>query len=508
MTVPLLEINGVSKTYGGVRALRDVSLDLQAGEVHALVGENGAGKSTLIKILSGSVLPEAGSVRVAGADLRLGDVAASEAAGIATIHQESTAFPSLSAEDNIFVGREPRRCFGLLLDRARMRSETTALLQRLGEGNLDTRRPVGELSLAARQIVGMARALSRRSRLLILDEPTASLSAREAEALFAIVRSLQAEGVSLLYVSHRLDEVFALADRVTILRDGSRVETRPIRETNRAALIRSMVGRDLLETTETEAARAEPGPVVLAVQNLTRAGVFQEVSFSVRAGEIVGLAGMVGAGRSEVAQAVFGVDRPTSGSVRVSGKELPAGSVAAAIQSGVALVPEDRQHLGLVLPLSVGTNLLLTTLHRLTRLGFRSTRREGESIGQRMRDLSVRAASADVPAQTLSGGNQQKLVLGKWLAASPRVLILDEPTRGVDVGAKAEAYRLIRQLAAGGMATLLISSDLPELLALSDRILVMYGGGIVGELSRAGATEEKIVTLALGPSTAKETQAA
>jgi len=497
---PLLEARGIRKAYGGVQALDNVSLALLPGEIHALVGENGAGKSSLIKALSGSVRPDAGVVTLAGKPLPLGDVAASQAAGVATIHQESTAFPFLSAEDNVFVGREMRRAGGLLLDRARMQAETRALLARLGVNGVDTKRPVGELSLASRQMVGMARALSQKSRILILDEPTASLSSREADALFVVLRRLQADGVALLYVSHRLDEVFALADRVTILRDGLVVETCLAKNLGRDELIRKMVGRSVAATARA-AAEASPAPIVLDVRNLTQTGVFHDVSFSVRAGEIVGLAGLVGAGRSEVAQAIFGVDRPAGGTVTIGGAVLPPGDVNAAIARGVALVPEDRQEAGLVLPLSVGENLLLGVLRRLAgRGGFRSKVRETrEVVTPLLRDLSVRAASADVPAETLSGGNQQKIVLGKWLATQPKVLLLDEPTRGVDVGAKAEIYALLRRLANDGLATLLISSDLPELLALSDRVVVLRAGRVAGELSHAQATEEAVLGLAFGP---------
>ncbi len=552
----LIEISHGSKSFGGARALDDVSLDIRAGEVHALVGENGAGKSTLIKILGGSLRPDGGVVRVDGKPIAPGDIAAAEAAGIAVIHQESTAFLHLNAQDNIFVGREPRRCGGLLLDRARMRRETHDLLDRLGE-RLDTTRPLDELSVAARQVVGIARALSRRSRVLVLDEPTASLSARETEALFAVVRQLQQEGAGLLYVSHRLDEVFALADRVTVLRDGRRVATHPIADVTQQELIRLMVGRALVEmepaqtqpletqpvaahhaavqnghdkiehgatrqvrdrrteaenpqaqsrqTEQAEAERAKEhraGEVVLEVENLNRAGVFHDVSLQVRAGEIVGLAGLVGAGRSEVATTIFGIERASGGEVLIAGKPVPPGSVRAAMACGVALVPEDRQHLGLVLPMTVRDNLTLAVLRELSRRGLRSRQGENELSQRLMRELAVRAASASIAAENLSGGNQQKLVIGKWLATAPRVLILDEPTRGVDVGAKAEVYRLVRGLAQNGMATLLISSDLPEILALSDRVLVMREGAISGELSRDAATQENILALALPDATA------
>ena len=498
MNPPFLEVSGLSKAYGGVPALSDVGLTLAPGEVHALLGENGAGKSTFIKCLSGAVRPDGGAVTVDGAPLPPGDLRAAEAAGVVALHQESTAFPHLSAVDNIFVGREPRRfplIFGGLLDRPRMARETRALLERLGE-TMDLRRPLEELPLAQRQMVGLARALSRRSRLLILDEPTASLSARETQTLFRILRQLQAEGVAVLYISHRLEEVYALASRVTILRDGRLVGTYPLAEVGRGEMVRRMVGRELLVEERPELSGAE-GAALLDVRGLTRTGQFQDVSFSVRPGEIVGLAGLVGAGRSEVAGAIFGVAAPTAGTVTVAGEALPPGSVPAAVARGVALVPEDRQGQGLVLPLSVGQNLLLSVQGSLTRAGFRSARRERAVVSGLMQSLGVKAAGPGVPANTLSGGNQQKLSLGKWLATKPRVLLLDEPTRGVDVGAKADVYRLIRQFAREGMATLVISSDLPEILALSDRILVMREGRIAGELPRAGATEEKILALAL-----------
>ena len=497
-----IEVRGISKAYGGVQALSDVSLTIARGEVHALCGENGAGKSTLIKVLSGSVKPDAGQVLVNGRALRLGDVRASEHAGIAVIHQESVAFPHLNTFDNIFVGREPRKLGGLILDRARIRRETRALLERIGEaGAFDPRRPVGELSVAQRQMVGMARAMSQDCRLLIMDEPTASLSERETRVLFSLIADFRHAGVSILYVSHRLDEIFALADRVTVFRDGKFVATQPTAEMDKDKLIRLMVGRELLQVDHAPRAcqgDAAAGPVMLEVVNLTRGGVFCDVSFNVRAGEIVGMAGLVGAGRSEVARVIFGADRADAGHVLVNGRRLRGGSVREAMDGGVGMVPEDRQHLGLVLQLPVSVNLTLTKLHSLAKFGLISSRRERAMVATLMKNLQVKAANPSVAAQTLSGGNQQKLVAGKWLASRPRVLILDEPTRGVDVGAKAEMHRLIRQLAdAGDAATLLISSDLPEILALSDRILVMRGGRIAGELSRAEATQENVLALAI-----------
>jgi ribose transport system ATP-binding protein/rhamnose transport system ATP-binding protein len=518
----------VTKSFGGVHALEDVHLDIAPAEVHALCGENGAGKSTLIKVLAGSVVPDSGSVEVSGAPLALGDVRASEAAGVAVIHQESTAFPHLSAEDNVFAGCEPTLARGMLLDREAMRSRTRELLDRLGE-IFDTHAPLEELSVAQRQMVAIARALSRECRLLIMDEPTASLSSRETEVLFRIIRELRSRGVSVLYVSHRLEEVFELADRVTVLRDGRFVETSATADIDRAGLVRLMVGREvdegmslneanrdrqdgqdrdvpscescasLLSAVENEREGPDPAEAdaLLELRGLTRDGVFSDVSLSVRAGEVVGLAGLVGAGRSEVACAAFGIDRADSGEVRVAGRTLAGGSASEAMAAGVARVPEDRQHEGLVLPMTVGENVSLPVLRTLTRRWLVSRERERELVERQMRDLTVKAAGPDAAAETLSGGNQQKLLLAKWLATGPKVLILDEPTRGVDVGAKAEIRRLIRELASKGMATLVISSELSELLALADRVVVMREGEVSGELARAEATQEKVLELAL-----------
>jgi rhamnose transport system ATP-binding protein len=499
MDCKLIEVNGISKAFGGVQALDGVSLDMAPGEIHALVGENGAGKSTLIKILAGTYTPDKGEVTVNGKKIHTGDVRASEDAGIAVIHQESTAFLHLNAVDNIFVGREPLRCMGMLLDRFLMVNHTKELLERLGE-DLNPMQPVGELPLAQRQMVGIARALSKQSKLLIMDEPTASLSTRETETLFKIIRQLQSDGVGILYVSHRLEEVFELADKVTVLRDGHTVDTLPIDKVTRASLIQMMVGREVTETSSEGSKSAETGQVVLEVENLGREGVFQGVSLQVKAGEVVGLAGLVGAGRSEVARAIFGVDKYTNGSVKVDGSALISGSVKEAVNKGIALVPEDRQHEGLVLPMTIMDNLSLVIQNRLTRWGLRSSQREAELAERTMHDLDVRASNAYVPAESLSGGNQQKLVIGKWLASSPKVLILDEPTRGIDVGAKTEVHKMIRKLADDGLAVLFISSDLPEVLAMSDRIIVMRAGTVAGELKREEATQERVLELALAES--------
>jgi rhamnose transport system ATP-binding protein len=494
MPQPLVTTTDLVKRYGAVCALDGVSLAIHAGEIHGLVGENGAGKSTLINLLSGAIAPTSGGIAIAGQPLIAG-VRAAEAAGIAVIHQEPTAFPDLDALDNLFVGREPRRCAGLLLDRPRMRREAQALLGSLGVA-LEEGRPLVQRSYAQRQLVAITRALSLRSRLLILDEPTAALSQGECQALSAILRRLRSEGVAILHVSHRLEEVLDLADRVTVLRDGRCIGTRAAAGLDRAELIRAMVGREV-EDPPVDGAPTAPGAVRLAVRGLTRAPYFHQVSFDLRAGEIVGLAGLVGAGRSRLAAAIFGLDRPDAGSVTLDGTTLPPGQVPAAVAAGLALVPEDRQRLGLVLPLGVGENLVLAALSSLARGGFRSFAREQALAQEQMRVLAVKAASPAVPAATLSGGNQQKLVLGKWLATAPAVLILDEPTRGIDAGARAEIHRLIRRLGADGLATLVISSDLEELLALGNRILVLRQGRLSGELARAEATPEKLLALAM-----------
>jgi ABC-type sugar transport system ATPase subunit len=498
---PLLRVTKLSKSYGGVRALHDLVLEIARGEVHAICGENGAGKSTLIKLLTGVAIPDSGEMIVDGEPLQCGQVHSSEAAGIAVMHQESTVFPDLNTVDNLFVGREPTYCGGWLLDRGAMRRATCAILKRLGEDlNLDV--PVRALSVAQRQIVAMARALSRNCRLLIMDEPTASLSARETATLLNIIRQLRKDGVSVLYVSHRLEEIFQIADRVTVLRDGQHVATRAIGDINSDQLIQFMAGREIdarihRHDQDPPNRGAQIGEIALEVSQLTRTGVFKNVSFAVRSGEIVGLAGLVGAGRSEIARAVFGLDRYDSGRVLVFQKPLSPGSVRAAMAAGMALVPEDRQHEGLVLPLSVGENISLAMLPTLQRFGFVRRRRERELVDQQMRELMVRATGPRVSASTLSGGNQQKLVLGKWLATRPKVLILDEPTRGIDVGAKAQVHRLIHQLSERGVAVLVISSELAELLALSDRILVLRQGRLVGELSGRTATQDQVLALAL-----------
>ncbi len=489
-----IRLQNLSRRFGGVQALRGVSLDLDVGEIHALCGENGAGKSTLIKILCGIVVPDEGSMLVGGVPLAAGDVQARARAGVAVIHQESAAFPDLDAVDNIYVGRELRsRFFGL--DRREMERRTRGLLERLGE-DFDPRVPLSRRTVAQRQMVALARALSCECRFLIMDEPTAALSRRETETLFRIVGQLRADGVGILYVSHRMEEIYQLADRITVLRDGQFVCTDTPAALPRRMLIQRMVGRDAGERERAPARVEGPGATVLRVRGLTGER-FRDVTLDIRAGEIVGLAGLVGAGRSEVARAIFGVDPWLAGGVEVAGMPLWPGDVQAAIRAGVALVPEDRQHEGLVLAMTIGENITLAILDTLVSGPFLAGAPEDAAAREMIRQLGIKAPGPGLPAHALSGGNQQKVVLAKWLAARPRVLILDEPTKGVDVGAKAEVYRLVRELAAKGMGVLMISSDLPEVLQLSDRILVMSEGRLRGELPGATATQEEVLALAL-----------
>lgn len=492
MPEPLIQIENLSKSYGGVQALRDLSLTISAGEVHGLCGENGAGKSTLIKCLTGVVEPDGGTVEIHGNNLSFGDIHAAEQAGLAVIHQESTSFLDLDLVDNLFVGRELRR--GLLLDRKAMEREARTMMERLGL-TLDLNTPLRDFSVAQRQMVEMARALLRDCRLLIMDEPTASLSVRETDILKSVVKQLRSDGVSVLYVSHRLEELFELCDRITVLRDGELVATNPTSTLTHDSLIRQMVGREVTTLTRETDHDGKVGEVCLQVEGLTGEG-FSNVSFQVRSGEILGLAGLVGAGRSEVVRALFGIDHYDGGTVSLGGKLLPKESVQAAIAAGLALVPEDRQHQGLVLPLSVGANLSMAILPELSRALLLNRKREAECVKRQMQNLQVRAEGPEMTTSSLSGGNQQKVVLGKWLANQPNVLILDEPTRGVDIGAKAEIHQLIRELTDEGMGTLMVSSDLGELLALCDRIVVMCEGRVAGELEGASADEEAVMRLA------------
>lgn len=488
-----LRASAVSHSFGAVRALEAVSFDVAPGEIHSLCGENGAGKSTLLRILGGELTPDSGSATIDGRAVPR-TVRGAEAIGVAVIHQDPIAFPDLTAAETIFVGREPRRLAGLWLDRSHMRKRARELLSSLGE-SIDLSRPASQLSLAQRQMVAIARALAIECRFLVLDEPTASLSAREVSSLHTLVRRLAAKGVGILFVSHRLDEVLALSNRVTVLRDGNWVATESAAALSRERLVALMVGRHVPERTQT-AISGPRGSQRLEVRDLSRAPAFGPVSLSVHAGEIVGLAGLVGSGRSELARAIAGIDHADGGSILLDGRPLPRATVRVAADSGLVLVPEDRRDQGLVPELSIATNIAMSDSPGLSRVGFINTRAVHSLAEQSRGRLRIRCHSVNSAVSTLSGGNQQKVLLAKWLARNPKVLILDEPTRGVDIGAKDEIHNLVRELANAGAAVLLISSELTEVLALADRILVMREGLIAGEFA-AGASQEAVLAAAM-----------
>ncbi|MEU1116889.1 MULTISPECIES: sugar ABC transporter ATP-binding protein [unclassified Streptomyces] len=491
---PVLAAHGLSKSFGAVRALRDVSLRLHAGEAHALAGENGAGKSTLIKTLAGVHRPDAGGLSLDGEPVVFQGPAAARDAGVAVIYQEPTLFPDLSVAENIFMGRRPRRSLGRV-DHKAVFAAARSLFARLAV-DLDPEQPARGLSIADQQIVEIAKALSFDARVLIMDEPTAALTGSEVARLFGVVRTLREEGAAILFISHRLEEIFALCQRVTTLRDGALIACEPLDGLTEDDLVRRMVGRDLDELYPKQA--SEPGDVALSVRRLTREGVFTDVSFDVRCGEIVGLAGLVGAGRSEVARAVFGVDRWDAGSVEVQGRALTNGAPSTAMAAGLALVPEDRRAQGLVMDMSIERNIGLTGLRTTARAGLMDRDAERSRALDWAVRLQVKYARIADAVGTLSGGNQQKVVLAKWLATGPRVLIVDEPTRGIDVGTKAEVHRLLSELAADGVAVLMISSDLPEILGMADRVLVMHEGRLTADIPRAAATEESVLAAATG----------
>jgi ABC-type sugar transport system ATPase subunit len=492
--VPAVRLAGIAKAFAGVPAVRAADLELLAGEIHALVGENGAGKSTLIKVITGAHRPDAGTFELAGAPVAFASPAAGLAAGVAAIYQELTLVPAMSVLDNLVLGHEPHR--GGRLDRAVARRRAAAVLARLGS-EVDLAAEARALGVAQQQLVEIAKALLRSARVLILDEPTAALSGREAERLFAVLRELRRDGIAILYISHRLEEVTALADRVTIMRDGATIGAWPAGALSREAVIERMVGRPLADEYPPRGGAAI-GEVLLAVEHVS-GGLVRDVSLAVRRGEIVGLAGLVGAGRTELARLVFGADRRTGGTIRVGGRTVAIRSPRDAIRAGICLLTEDRKGQGLLLGRPAIESFSLPSLSRFARFGWLRRAAERAAFARHVAALGVKVSGAAQPAAQLSGGNQQKLLIARWLEADAEVVIFDEPTRGVDVGARYEIYLLIHALARRGKAILLISSELPELLGVCDRILVMRGGRVAGEVADvAAATQEHLMALAIG----------
>ena len=487
----LLSMHHISKSFSGVRALEDVSFACKAGTVHALLGENGAGKSTLMKILSGAYQADSGEMVYKGQRYDHFSTRQALDLGIRIVYQELNLLPMMSVAENIFLGHEPRNRFGVI-DQRRLLAETHVLLQRLGI-SLDPHQQVGDLPVASQQIVEIAKALSQQADLIVMDEPSAILAGHELEKLFAIIRTLKADGVTVIYISHRLNEIFEIADEVTVLKDGKLVASKPIGGVSRSDLITMMVGRTLDEVFPKSSGKR--GDAVLSAQELSNERL-QQVSLTLHAGEIVGLAGMVGSGRTEVARALFGADQLNSGTITIKGKALQGNSPREAIAAGVALAPEDRKRQGLFIDQPIRSNLTLPILGRLVRNGIIQGSQENDVIDAAKKSLSIVMSTPEQQVQFLSGGNQQKVVLAKWLETQPAVIILDEPTRGIDVGAKFEIYQLMRKLADSGVAILMISSELPEILGMSDRVLVMNHGKIAGELDRYDASEERVVELA------------
>jgi rhamnose transport system ATP-binding protein len=489
----VLEIKGATKAFGGVQALNGADLALFAGEIHALLGENGAGKSTLLKSLAGVHKIDSGSITLNGKDFQQGSTRTAQQQGVAVIYQEPSLFPDLTLAENVFVGRHIQTA--KLVDWKKMQLEAKRLFTQLGV-DLDVNRIARGLSIADQQIVEIVKALSINAQVIVMDEPTAALSSKEVERLFSVARTLRDQNCAVVFVSHRLDEVFALCQRMTVMRDGATVGSEQIKNVSEAQIIKMMVGREVSELFPKQTPKL--GDVVLKVENLASSGQFAGINFEVRRGEIFGLAGLVGSGRSEIVRAIFGVDQYDTGSVSLNGVPLHKGSTSKAMAAGIALVPEDRRQQGLLMPYSIAKNTSITVLQKLIK-NLVVKKDDEEQVGLKWaKTLQLKFASMNDAVERLSGGNQQKVVLGKWLATEPTVLIVDEPTRGIDVGTKSEVHRLLSLRAQEGLAIIMVSSELPEVLGMSDRILVMREGRQVGILSRDEATPEKVIALATG----------
>lgn len=492
---PILEMRNARKAFGGVQALNGADLTLYAGEIHALLGENGAGKSTLLKAMAGVHKIDSGTITLNGKPFEQGSTRLAREQGIAVIYQEPSLFPDLTLAENVFVGRQLQS--GFTVNWKAMEVEANKLFAQLGV-KLDATSSARGLSIADQQIVEIAKALSTKATVIVMDEPTAALSSKEVERLFQVARNLASQNCAVVFVSHRLDEVFALCSRITVMRDGATVGTELTKDMNESKVIQLMVGREVSELYPK--LEAKIGDVVLKVENLGLAGQFTDISFEVRAGEIVGLAGLVGSGRSEIVRAIFGVDKYDKGSVTLNGKKLKPGNPSAQMVSGVALVPEDRRQQGLFMSSSINRNSAVTMLKRLSKLFIIREKSEAKLAKAWGETLSLKYATGFDPVERLSGGNQQKVVLAKWLATEPKLLIVDEPTRGIDVGTKAEVHRLLSKKAQEGVAIVIVSSELPEVMGMADRILVMREGRMVGQFDRSAATPEKIIAVATGAS--------
>jgi len=490
----ILIMENISKSFPGVKALSDVNLTVHEGTIHALMGENGAGKSTLMKILDGIYAPDSGQITFQGKAVTVDSTHTALKLGISMIHQELSPIPYMTVAENIFLGREPLGRFGLI-DRRKLNADTKALLTRL-EININPTSLMKDLSVANTQMVEIGKAISYDSSLIIMDEPTSAITEREVAHLFSMIRSLKAKGVTIIYITHKMDEVFQIADTITVLRDGKHVATVPATQTNKVHLITMMVGRELTEMFPKEVASI--GEVVLSVHNLTREGIIEHVSFDLRRGEILGIAGLMGAGRTTVIESIFGIHKLDAGEVIIKGKKTQINSPADAIKNGLALLTEDRKLTGIMGVLPVRDNMMIASLPNYEKRGFLDGRLIESTYKQEKGRLDIKSPSMHQLIKLLSGGNQQKVLVSRWLLTSPDILILDEPTRGIDVGAKAEIHRLMSKLAQEGKAIIMISSELPEILGMSDRILVMHEGRVGGIFERKEATQESIMQAATG----------
>lgn len=488
-----IEMTAISKSFGTNKVLEKIDLVLHSGQVHALMGENGAGKSTLMNILTGLFPASSGTIVIDGVEKQFSNPQEAEAFGISFIHQEMNTWPDMTVLDNLFLGREIKGTFGLL-DQKAMKEKAKRAFDRLGI-SIPLDLPIGSLSVGQQQMIEIAKSLLSEVSLLVMDEPTAALTDRETESLFQMIASLKKEGVGIVYISHRMEEIFRVTDLITVMRDGIVVDTKPTAETNPAELVKKMVGRDIDDYYPAKA--AELGELVFEVENLS-GECFKDISFQVRRGEILGFSGLMGAGRTEVMRAIFGLDKRTAGRIRLNGQDIQVTNPVQAIRAGIGFLTEDRKEEGLILDFSIKDNMTLPSHKDFSKNGFFDDETSRDFVQKMIDRLRIKSGRPEIVVGNLSGGNQQKVVLAKWIGIAPKVLILDEPTRGVDVGAKREIYQLMNELAERGVPILLVSSDLPEVLGVSDRIVVMHEGRITGELSRGEATQEKVMQLATG----------